>query len=240
MLYFIYGSDSARAIAKAREVVESLRKKKPDAAFFKMDDESFDAGRLTELIGGQGLFERHSIILMSRVFENREAKGAVLGKLNELAMSRNVFIIREAVCDKATAEEIRKVAAKTQEFVKEETDGPVEENFNIFSLADALGRRDKRTLWVLYEKALRRGVSPEEIHGVLFWQIKCMIMAAAARNAATAGLKPFVFAKAKRYAGNFSEAELQKISSRLVAVYHDARAGGPELDIALERFMLTI
>ena len=39
--------------------------------------------------------------------------------------------------------------------------------FNIFSLTDAVGARNKKEAWVLYQKALLAGVSAEEIFSFL-------------------------------------------------------------------------
>ncbi len=60
------------------------------------------------------------------------------------------------------------------------------------------------------------------------------------KNAGEAGLKPFVFNKAKNYLENYSKKELEKISSDLVSIYHNARRSQMEFGLALERFILRI
>ena len=94
--------------------------------------------------------------------------------------------------------------------------------------------------WVLLQKALDTGGVPEEIHGMLFWQVKSMILAVSSKTAGEAGLNPFVFRKSLSFAKNFTEEELKNLSARLVSIYHDARRGGDELAIALEKFVLSI
>jgi hypothetical protein len=54
------------------------------------------------------------------------------------------------------------------------------------------------------------------------------------------GLKPFVVSKAKRFLSNYSHRELESLSGEMVAIYHSARGNGPELDIALEQFILKL
>ncbi len=54
------------------------------------------------------------------------------------------------------------------------------------------------------------------------------------------GLSPFVFRKANQFAKNYSENELQKLSSNLIDIYHNARRGVKPLDIELEKFTLNI
>jgi len=243
MLYFLYGTDSDKAREKAAALVASLQKKKPNAAVFKMDDENFEPAKLEEFIGGQGLFENRYIVLLSRVFENEEVKEIVLGKLKEIADSENIFIVREGALTKAEVEKAQKFASKTQEFkfnLKQGGGAKSHQDFNIFSLTDAFGRRDRKTLWVLYQKALLANVFPEEVHGILFWQIKAIAVAAESETSEEAEQKPFVFGKSKRMAANFASGEIGRLSSALVSIFHSARSGGPDLEIGLEKFILTI
>lgn len=237
MIYLIHGNDFERARGKARELIVALQKKKPGAEVFRLEDEMVSAGKLDELTGGQGLFERKYIVFADNVFRSEEAKEIVLGKLKALAESENIFIFLEDELGKADLKELEKFAEKVQRFsVVTKKEKP----FNIFSLTEMLGRRDKRGLWILYQKALAEGLAPEEIHGILFWQIKAMLAAVLAKTAAEAGLKPFVFQKSRAFARNFSVAELKNLSSKMVAVYHNTRRTGPDLDVALEKLILEI
>ena len=86
-------------------------------------------------------------------------------------------------------------------------------------------RRDKKQLWILYTQAKREGISDEEIHGILFWQVKAMLLAARSKDAGAAGLNPFVYSKSKGFLKNFEEKEVENISSSLVTLYHDSRRG---------------
>ena len=110
----------------------------------------------------------------------------------------------------------------------------------MFAMTDALGARNQKRLWTLYQQALRHGVVNEELHGILFWQVKSMLLAALSKDVKESGLNPFVYGKAKNYAKNFTLSELKKISSQLVTMYHQAHRGEVDFDIALEKFFLTI
>ncbi len=236
MLYFLHGTDSKKSREKLHELTETLHKKKPDAELFKIESEQWDSARFEELLGGQGLFENKYIVVLDKVFENEEAKEAVVEMLKEIAESDNVFIFLEGHVDAPTLKKIEKHAQKTQEFEEKEKTAP--KTFNIFSLTDAFGRRDKKQLWVLYEQALASGSEPEEIHGILFWQLKSILTAVSAKSASESGLKPFVFQKASGFARNYSREELQKMSGRFVEIYHNARRGISEMEIGLEKFIL--
>lgn len=237
MLYLIYGSDFEKARGKARELLAALQKKKPIAEVFRLEDEMVTIGKLEELSGGQGLFERKYLVFADNVFRSEEAKEIVLGKLKALADSENIFIFLENELNKTDLKQLEKFAEKVQQFsgvVKKE------KVFNIFSLTEMLGRRDKRGLWILYQKALSEGLAAEEIHGILFWQIKAMLASTLAKIAEETGFKPFVFQKSRGFAKNYSTTELKNLSAKMVAVYHNARRAGPDLDVALERLILEM
>lgn len=194
---------------------------------------------MDELLGGQGLFHNKMIVQMDGLLKNKEIKETIVDNLKEMKESENVFIFIEEELDKITLGKFEKKAEKVQEFepdVPKETEG----KFKIFSLTKALGRRDKKQLWILYSQAKRAGVSDEEIHGILFWQIKAMLLASKTKSAKEAGLNPFVYSKSSGFLKNFSENEVQKISSDLVTIYHEARRGRYELFSALEKFVLSI
>tara|TARA_Y100000310_G_scaffold122869_2_gene121624 strand:+ start:17506 stop:18222 length:717 start_codon:yes stop_codon:yes gene_type:complete len=238
MIYLLYGTDTVNARKKLRALLDSLFAKKKDASLIRVDCENFDSSRLVELIHGQGLFEQKQIVVLDSVLEDKEVKDAVLSELKSIADSKNIFVFVEGVIDKKTLSKFEKKAEKVQEFVAKDT--VVKKKFDIFSLTSALGQRDRRKLWVLYQKARMHDVSSEEIHGILFWQIKSMLLACSSKDTQTSGLNPFVFKKSSSFLKNYSKQEIENLSSKLVTLYHDARRGIYEFDIALERFILSI
>jgi len=239
MLYLLHGTDTGRGREKLGSLLESLYKKKPDASVIRVDDEQFDALALDELISGQGLFERKQIIVFDNVFRNTVAMEVISQSLKDIASSQNIFILFEETLDKKILSKFQKHAEKIQEFDKKDS-GDTKKPFDIFSLTDAFGKRDKKKLWVLYQKARMHNVSNEEVHGILFWQIKSMLRAGSALSAKEAGLNPFVYKKAIAFQSNYSNAELKALSAALISLYHDARRGRHDLGISLERFVLGI
>ena len=240
MLYFLHGTDSTQSRKKLHELLDTLHKKKPDAELFKMEGGEWDQARFEEFIGGQGLFENKYIVVLDKIFENEEAKERITDLLKELSLSENVFIFIEGHVDAPTIKKIEKYAQKAQKF-EEKDNGAKNSNakpFNIFSLTDAFGRRDKKQLWILYNQAVVSGSEPEEIHGILFWQLKSILIALGSKSVADSGLKPYVFDKASGFARNYSREELQKMSAQFVDIYHNARRGLVEMDVAIEKFIL--
>lgn len=254
MIYFLHGTDTDAVRTKARDMVASMHKKKPEAEIFKMTSENWGAAgeggaaRLDELAGGQGLFEKKYIVLLDRVGEDVTAREELVDRIDQLADSEHIFIWCEGKLDKATRTKIEKRAEKTQEFEKAEKIAASESagkfsaggTTSIFALGDALGRRDKKQLWVLYRQFVDAGKSPEEIHGTLFWQAKSMVLASRSATAGEAGLAPFVYTKSKGFSRNYTEAELTKLLDNLIAVSHDARRGKHEMETGLERLLLEI
>ncbi len=239
MIYLLYGSDTDKARGKLHDLVGSLLKKKPDASHEKMTDETFDEAHLDELISASGLFGSKAIVEIHHVFRNKDAKPVLLERLKDIAASENIFVILESTLTKVEVTKFEKHAEKIQAFESKEEKAPIKD-FNIFSLTEALGKRDKKQLWVLYTKAKLKDISDEEIHGILFWQIKAMRAAVLVDNAKDAGLNPFVYQKSKGFIKYFASDELQKVSSKLVEIYHNARRGITEFDIGLEKFILEM
>ena len=239
MIYLLYGDDTRGARAKLKALIETLRIKKPDATFVRVSEESFREDRLEEYIGAQGLFESRLIIVFDCVLSNKDAGNIILTSLKELSQSKNICIFLEEALDTKTLGAFRKHSQKVQSFLLGKQI-QTKAAFNIFSLSDALGERNKRRLWVLYQKGKFNGVSAEEAHRILFWGVKNIHLAQSTQNAEEAGLNPFVFKKMAQFAQNFTTAELNNLSASLIALYHDARRGVTPLDIALERFILSI
>lgn len=108
--------------------------------------------------------------------------------------------------------------------------------YNIFNLADLLGRRDKKNLWLDYRNAISQA-SPEEIHGILFWQIKNMILVKS--SSVNPGLSPFVYKKNQTFVKNYSLTEIKKLSNAMINIFH-RRDSYSTLDIELEKIILSL
>ncbi|MDE2188286.1 MAG: hypothetical protein KGJ35_00950 [Patescibacteria group bacterium] len=244
MIYLLHGADTTKSRAKMHELSDSLKKKKPDAAYFKMDAEHWNQAELEEYCGGQGLFENKFIIVLDHLLDDEEISPVLFDQIEVIAASPNVFIILEGKLTKDILKKFEKHAEKIQEF--EETTAQkaaaakAKERFNVFLLAEALGKRDRKNLWVLYRRALEEEIAPEEIHGTLFWQAKSIALARTAKSAKEAGMKDFPFNRAKSYAANFSPEESANLLTRLIRMSHDSRRGLSDLALNLEELALTV
>jgi len=240
MLYVFHGSEIRESGEKARALVNSLRAKRPDAAYEKIDVDSWNPSMIEGHLGGQGLFSNKYIVFVDRVTENGEAKEKLPDLIPAMQESGNIFIVLEG---KLNAD-LKKAVAKSAEKAVE-SEPKVKKNFfadsgpNVFALADALGNRDAFKAWSVYRQVIDGGTEPENILGTLFWQAKSMVLAADAKSAAEVGLSPFVFTKAKKGSANYSKDELNRLTSDLVMLYHDGHRGKRDLELATERILLN-
>ncbi len=235
MIYLFLGQYK-KTLQKANNLVDVLLKKQPDASLLKFNIENFENKNINDLVSAQGLFFNKNIIVLSKIFEDIDNKEIILKNINEIKGSQNIFIFIEESLDKKSLEKFEKFAEKIQEIKIEEK--KVESKFNMFSLTDSLGKRDKKNLWLLYRNALKNG-SAEEIYGILWWQLKTILIVQKSKNVSDSGLKPFVFNKTKDFLKNFKEDEIQKKAFDLVKIYHNTRRQSTEMEISLEKWILN-
>jgi len=216
----------------------ALRLKKAEKAgneTVRITDANFSEGLVASYFGGDDLFGKTTIVVLDRVCANKNARDFIFSSLSELSSSLNDFLFFE---EKLLVDDIKILEKAGGEVVtKKKAVGKPMEEFNIFALADALGLRDKKTLWTLYVQAIRAGKTPEEISGTLFWQVKSMLLVAKGEGR---GLNPYVKNKAVRFIKNYTGDELQKLAYELVSEYHESRRGGLPLEGRLEKLILSL
>lgn len=226
MFIVIVGKDY-EARAKARE---KAAKGLPLAVIEPSDSL---VSELLERAQGDSLFGEESAYLLRGLLTTQEDLDAILP---DLAQSPNVFIFEEETLLKERKDTVKDAGGEIIE-TKGEAKGMPE--FNLFALADALGKRDRKGLWLLLTRAIREGYEPEEIAGVLHWQARSMLAAAKAKGVAETGMKEFTYTKAKRQSANFKPQELTDLSRRLITLYHDGHRGD-DMGLLLERFALSL
>ncbi|MCA9353191.1 hypothetical protein KC901_03345, partial [Patescibacteria group bacterium] len=79
--------------------------------------------------------------------------------------------------------------------------------------------------------------SPEEIHGILFWQVKNIALVHT--SSTNPGMNPFVYKKTMHFAKNFSHKDIQGLSRSLAHMFHN-RDTYSTLDVELEKFILSL
>jgi DNA polymerase III delta subunit len=240
MIYLLYGTNFKESRKKLRSILDALLKKEPNASEFHINDENFSEELLQEMISSRTLFAGRYIVVLDKVLEEKERSEIVLSNLKDISESENIFIFIEEELGKTIVSRFEKQAEKIQEFKSKEDGMPEVKGFNVFSLTDALGRRDKKNLWVLYQKALMSGVEPEEMHGILLWQANAILSVKDESGLSSLKLNPFVLRKSLGFAKNFEKEEIVKLSRDLVDIYHEARRGEEDFGVSLEKFILRV
>ncbi len=237
MIYFLHGTDSRKSRKRMHEVLQSLSVKRPNSEIFKISTENWSEIQFDELVRSQGLFDQKYIVVLDFIFSNKEAKEFVLDKINEMQIAEHWFLILEGKIDVATIRKIEKVSYKTQEFemVEKKKESPI-----IFTITDKLLNKDKKGLWVSYIDLINLGIPAEEIHGVFFWAVKNMIIAGKVSSQKDSGLAPFSYTKALSGGRNYKSEELQNLSRGLVQITHKVRQGEGDMDIMLEKWILSV
>ncbi len=239
MLYIFYGTDSKKSTDKARVLVDSLRTKKPDASFIEISSDNWNKSIIEEHISGQGLFSQKYIVFLNKVVKGEDVIEKLVETAKLMKESENIFIISEGKVNAELKKAFEKFGDKV--IVSDEVEKKVfNKEFNIFSLADAMGARDRFKAWSIYREAVQNGLESESILGTIFWQIKSMILARDAKSASDAGLNPFVYSKAKKGIGNYKEGELDNFLERVIFLYHDGHRGLVDLELGIEKMMLEL
>ena len=213
MLYIVAGKNREMAKKRARSYLDVLKNKRPDSSYIRLT--SLDEVNYLHLLQTQGLFDERCIVFLDGVCENVDNEKGFEEYLIPIHESTNAFVCFEESFPAKIKQKIKKHGIKYEEFERKEAKAPF---FNIFSVADAFACRNKKRCLVLLYEAEKEGVVGEEVLSVLEWQIRALLLAQTSKTADDAGLKPFVFNKAKKHGNNFSKHELKTLLAEMVGV----------------------
>ncbi len=225
MIYFFVGERKKRKKAIEKKIIENnfpLEKKE----FFSPEDfkekDFYDLIRLNN-----GLFDEKRIYII----ENMAQKIPLRQILSDYQTSDHLIFFSEEKLLKKEELLIKKAGIPIISF----SNSLQRKDTEIFQLADYLGQRKKKELWLLWRKLTEKGISAEEIHGVLFWAIKNLILI---KHRDTASLNPYLVKKNKNYAKNFTQKELEEKLFKLIKIYHE-RNSFSSLSVEIEKFILS-
>lgn len=231
MLHLYYGNDTPAVRAHAFTAVEKMAIE--GMRVTRIESGEFAPGMLSNLLGASSLFGGTELYVLDTPSDDDDFYLEVIAHALEMGESRNTFVIIEGALLAPERKKFEKYASVIDEAKRE-----AGERFDVFRMAEALCKRDKKSLWVLLQEAKRAGLSAEEIIGTLWWQLKTLRVAALTKSAAEAGMKDFSYNKAKRALSSFKAGELEKLSLDLLRVYHDGHGGIRDTDEGLEEWVL--
>lgn len=231
MIYFFYG-DSKKAGDKAKTLVDSLLKKKPDASLFVVDEENCNKETFQEMTQSSALFENRYVVRLKQVLE----KETVLNFLKEMKNSENIFVWSEGEIKKT---DLKKIEKHTEKII--EVSGVIKKekrSNEVFSICDPIINRDKQKTWIKFQELLNN-YPVAELHGIIFMQFKNIAITFKASQK-DSGLAPFSYGQAKKAQNKYSEKEVLVKCSELTKIIHESRLSGLDLSTALEKFILEI
>jgi DNA polymerase III delta subunit len=219
VIYLFHGSDVNKVRAKAFLWVAATHAKAPDAYYTRLDADATSAESLQEALMAQGLFFSKTLVLVDDPFSNTEAGEALLDSLEALAASPNAVAI---LAPKLLAARLKKIEPHAPPAAKGIEVNPPEKKavrgFNS-GLVNALAEKNGPKLWQEIEKAYRLGDAPEMIHGLLHWKARDLMQKGS-----------------RTWRGN----EARNLSRSLIELLSDSRSGDLSLNLALERFALSL
>src|SRR3989339_409942 len=239
MIKFYIGEDTHSARKSLREEVENIRKESPYSLYLRFDETSFDADGVRDAFSGGGMFNPWNILIFEDISEHEDAELFYGGILPEFIDTEHHVYIQEKKLSKKILEKFNDKAI----ILEFSTPKKKEILPNNFAIADAIGIKDKKNIWVEFEKARRGGRAMEELHGTIFWAFKSLYMCSTMEkeDALASGMKDYTFRTYKNYSKNYLAHELEGKLTQLKEIYHESRrAGGVDLEIALERFLLGL
>jgi hypothetical protein len=231
MFTIIYGTDRDK-------VVERLAFHVRDISHDSYDAESFDQGVVQQLLSGGGLFGGAEMIVFQRLLISPETQEFFETQAGALKESGHTFIALEDKLTKKQLSVFEKNGVIIEEYNLPAPPKNDPSKFNMFSLTDAFGLRDKKNLWILFQEALAREVPIEEIHGVLWWQLKNMLLVAEEKT--NPGLHSFAYGKVQKAVQKYSMKELQDLSEMFITSFHEVRTGKKDLERELEKMILGL
>lgn len=236
MLKIFYGKDESVTRAKAREC--ALSHAEDSDLIITFESHTFNKPRFEEIIFSQSMLGPSiQVVLGDHLFDDKDIKSFFEKHAKEISATSNVCILAEGTLLKDSVEKFKKSGA-----LLTETASPIKKNveFNIFALADALGTKDKKDLWILFAQAREAGVEGEEICGTLFWQLKMIALAYNTKTAIEAGVSEYPYKKAKSFIKIWKEDEVKKNMQKLTEIYHNAHRGKGNILNQLELWVLGI
>jgi DNA polymerase III delta subunit len=230
MLLVFFGTDRTAIRNEAQLVTSEL-----GIAPTIIEESSYTAGAITSAVGAVSLFGGTECFLIDTPSVDEDFETEVKSALPDMADSQNTFIIMEG----SLLADAKKKYIKYAQTVKECT-AEKEERFNVFAIAEALAKKDKRQIWVLLQQARAVGIRDEETIGILWWQLKALRLAKLTASADEAGMKDYPYKKAKQSLAKFKDGEVETLSRSLLELYHLGHQGKQDMDTALEAWVLKV
>ncbi len=237
MLIVYFGNDGV----KMRRAATTLVGEYQEQHFLRndLDGNNWEVGAIPLAIGNTSLFAEKQLYLLDSTAMNKTEGQDFLKEvetnLDGMHTSDNIFLWLTSNLSAASKKSLASLSITTTEFKKTENKQP-----DVFAIARALARKDKKNLWLCFCATKDQGVAAEETIGILWWQLKTLQLAAHTKTAEEAGMKDYSYRQAKQALVNFKAGEIAELAAGLLAVYHEGHSGKKDIDLALEQWLLGV
>ena len=144
---------------------------------------------------GQGLFEQKYIVFCDEMLHDSSGQH-LADNLSLYSDSPHMFVVFEPSL--ATKDEKKLTAAGAVIKRCGEKKVMTEDVRPVFAFIDVFLRRDRDASFVSLHSLLRGGVLASSVLQMLLWQLRMLVLVSQSDSAASAGVKPFVYTKAKK------------------------------------------
>lgn len=196
----------------------------PDIVVLSPVDTSADVA--CEHLLSQDLFGNEKLIVLDGLLSEPVVRDA-------LAQTHHRVVALE---EKLSAD-IKKFLKKYPETIIHENKTPAKKDNAIFGLTNHFRARDPKNMWLAYRQLLSQGHTVHQMVGVLWWQIKSMLLVQ--KDPQNHGLKPFVLGQAQKSLGNYPQDSLAGKATELLDLYHRGHEDG-SLEGRFEEWVLGL
>lgn len=186
---------------------------------------NFSYTLLQEAIQTPSLFGEPKTIVLLYVLNDEVLR------LLSLADDSVSIIIKEQTLSSASKKQLGALGAEIIEAVK-----PASATLPVFDIAQAFLARDKKKAWLVLQDLQAKGVRPEELAGIVWWQVKTVCLVATEKE--PKGVSAFPKQQARKMLSKRDQKDFFTISSALVDAIHRPKLGFGSADTALEEYIL--
>lgn len=228
MLEIIYGNNREQ---KLDHVARTLK----DVSYDAYDHESLDYEKITSLIAGDNLFQEKHTIVIYGLWNDAEGVDFFSEYVGHMATCEHrIFLVEEKLLA-AQKKICKEHNIPTHEY---KNISKKNEGFDMFRLAEAYARKDKKNLWIVFHEAQSAAKDEMDIFNMLWWQVKNLALVKKSKT--NPGLHPFVYQKTQSAVQKFTEEEIDTIMHDFVSMYHEARMSKQKLIDALEQHIINL
>jgi len=239
MLAIIVGGTYKDRVAKTENVLKGLSlgtlKDVSKVSYVSVLSKDIDRTELISLSGGLGFFNDERVVVIEGGLEDSILWDVVVAHARGFVSSAHKIFFREEDLSEDKTTKLKELGG----LIFTLTVGPKNREYFPAGLTDALLARDRKNLWITYMEEIASGKSPEELHGLLVWQMNAL--AQTAHNSVNPGLKPFVYEKCKKAIQKYSHTDIEKKYTSLISLVGEARSkNSAPLHVHLSRWILEI